>query len=110
MNHLVRVVHSSEAQLALWLQGQSTHHKFKLPAMAAELADPYECCPDFSCCYPELLAPLEVREAFCKATIEKDEGTRNAMLGAFLSAMLAKAVPDARVHVVGDGSEGGISR
>jgi len=43
-----------------------------------------------------MLASLDVREAFCKATTEKDEDTRNAMLGAFLSAMLAKAVPNAR--------------
>ena len=109
MTDSVRVVHSPEAQLALWLQGQGVHRKFPA-AMAAKMDDPYECCPDFSCCYPELLAPQDVREAFCKATTEKAEGTRNAMLGIFLAAMLAKAVPDAHVHVAGDGSEGGISR
>jgi hypothetical protein len=46
--------------------------------------DDSECCPDFSCCCPELLQPLEVRQAFAAA----DEKERMKWLGVFLGAMI----------------------
>jgi len=64
-------------QLNLWVEGQSTHDD-KLG----------ECCPDFSCCRPELLAPKEVRELFCKAYSEDNEDLMHRLLMEFLSHAL----------------------
>jgi hypothetical protein len=41
-------------QLMLWLIGQPTH-----------LPEPWdECCPDFSCCYPDMLMPEDERRDY----------------------------------------------
>jgi hypothetical protein len=63
-----------EEQLKQWLNGESIHN-----------TDRDECCPDFSCCRPEFMAPKEERERFAKASLEGDERTTNAMLCEFLS-------------------------
>lgn len=46
-------------QLELWVRGKSVHNDER-----------DECCPDFSCCSPELLAPEHER-------IEDTEGDRH---------------------------------
>ena len=58
-----------DEQLQLWLIGQPVHNH-----------DLGECCPDFSCCCPELLARVEVRRAFVAA----NEAAREAYLLSFL--------------------------
>lgn len=41
-------------QLTEWVNGRSTH-----------LPPPYgECCPDFSCCYPDMMMPSGERVAY----------------------------------------------
>lgn len=75
----------SDEQLAQWLEGDPRHNDVD-----------EECCPDFSCCQPDLLAPRETREAFARA----DAAAREGMLMGFLGALAAN-VP-ARVHVAGD--------
>ncbi len=42
-----------EHQLRQWLRGRSTHD-YRTDT----------CCPDYSCCHPELQAPLEQREHY----------------------------------------------
>ena len=42
-----------------------------------------ECCPDFSCCKPELLAAPEVRRAFVAANNDQRMGFLMNFLGAF---------------------------
>jgi hypothetical protein len=74
-----------DEQLAEWLKGNSIHN-----------ADRDECCPDFSCCRPELLADEATRRAF----VEHPEA-RDQMLMVFLGAGLAKMTEKA-VHVAGD--------
>jgi hypothetical protein len=60
-----------------------------------------ECCPDFSCCNPELLAAKEVRELFYKADQTGNDKVRSRMLGEFLGKMV-DAMPDkTKVHIVG---------
>lgn len=59
-----------------------------------------ECCPDFSCCHPELLAPKKVRERFLKAEQEDDESTKTRMLGEFLSKMLDKELPENNIRII----------
>lgn len=69
-------------QLEKWVSGKSTHCKIS-----------EECCPDFSCCRPELKWPEEKRRAF----VEADEQTRNKMLSESLRALLKAE----KVHVIG---------
>lgn len=73
---------TSEEQLKLWVEGKPVHRNdvtigdFKLQGG--------ECCPDFSCCMPNLLADEATRKAFSAAA--QKEQTR--MLTRFLAKML----------------------
>lgn len=58
-------------QLDEWAKGNSIHNDVD-----------NECCPDFSCCTPELLASEEERKTF-KAMSEQGKDTMG-MLGVFL--------------------------
>ena len=80
---------NNKEQLILWVAGDS-----RCPN------DNGECCPDFSCCVPEVQAEKKVRERFFSGT-DKD---RSAMLGMFLGAALGTLAPDKQVHVV-DGTD-----
>lgn len=51
-----------EEQLDEWVKGNPIHNKID-----------DECCPDFSCCKPELLASDEHRKAFKAANDEQRE-------------------------------------
>lgn len=53
---------TSDEQLQLWLKGES-----KCPN------DSGECCPDFSCCRPDLLLPLAERQRFVSDPSSRDE-------------------------------------
>lgn len=77
---------TSDEQLQLWLQGKPVHNH-----------DPNECCPDFSCCQPQLLAPLEVREAF----VVVDDSARDKWLMHFLSAAFAEMGKEASIYIAG---------
>lgn len=48
-------------QLKLWKRGIPSH------------AGKENCCPDFSCCYPELLVDSEDRSKYCDAIEENDK-------------------------------------
>lgn len=64
-----------DKQLSEWLNGNSLHnHKDN------------ECCPDFSCCKPELLAGESMRERF----VNGSDRTREKMCFKFLSRGLRK--------------------
>lgn len=86
----VTVVTSCDEQLRLWVAGESVH-----VTVAGRKRGTTECCPDFSCCQPALLAPLEVRKAFVRAS----ENDRHAFLLRFLKALCDASVKD--VHVIG---------
>lgn len=68
---------TKEEQLELWLKGESIHNR-----------DRDECTPDFSCCTPDLLAPLEKRKIFVNALKYGDNETVHNMLAEFLKKML----------------------
>ncbi len=74
-------------QLDSWVAGKPIHNNER-----------DECCPDFSCCQPELLAPLKTREAFARA----DDEARMQMLMGFMGGMLAHEGLDEKVHIVGN--------
>jgi len=81
---------TSDEQLALWVKGESVHNGDK--------EDPEsECCPDFSCCQPDLLQPVEVRRAFQAAS----DSERFKFLSTFLGAALAKL--PVKTHIAGTG-------
>jgi len=82
-----------QKQLREWLKGNSIHN-----------VESDECCPDFSCCGGDL-APLEARQRFAKAVEEGDDKTKLAMLGGFLSGMIAKHFNEKKVHITGDTTE-----
>jgi len=63
-------------QTIRWVAGESLHNPVE-----------NECCPDFSCCHPDLKAPRKVREKFANA----DRETRETMLGFFIAALARKA-------------------
>ena len=74
-----------------WLAGNPIHN-----------TERDECCPDFSCCEPRLLWPLEQRQEFADA----DEDVRNGMLMMSLGAAFVLAGARDGVHIVGlDGAE-----
>lgn len=74
---------TSDEQLTLWLNGKPVHAE--------------QCCPDFSCCSPELLAPVEVREIFAEAFRQRNDAVTMRMLGTFLEA----AFSDKNVYIAG---------
>lgn len=80
---------TSDEQLRLWVAGDSRHN-----------VNRDECCPDFSCCNPDFLADLEVRERFAQAIREGDEKTKMSMIGMFLGN--AMAAYGKKVHIAGD--------
>ncbi len=70
----------SKEQLNQWLAGNPIHAE--------------QCCPDFSCCRPELLWPREERQIF----IDRPE-LRDGMLMMGLSVALATY--NKKVHIAG---------
>ena len=83
----IPLVASIDEQLRLWVEGTSVHHALQRGG--------HECCPDFSCCKPHLLQPIEVRRAFVAA----DERGRNKFLMVFLGGAISDARPDVQVHI-----------
>jgi hypothetical protein len=73
-----------------WLKGSPRHN---------QIDD--ECCPDFSCCVPELLAPMEVRQIFYNAELKGDNKTIDRMLGEFLDRMIRHKLPNKKVYIAG---------
>ena len=79
---------TTDEQLKLWVTGQSIHR--------GKRSDPRsECCPDFSCCKPELLAPESERREF----VEHPE-KRNDMCGTFLGRLIAREFPRGNIEVL----------
>ena len=81
------VLRNCDEQTRRWVKGESLHsdHRGLGP----------ECCPDFSCCNPELLQPIEVRKAFVAA----DSRTQDKFLMVFLGGLIAKKRPDVKAYI-----------
>lgn len=64
-----------------------------------ELGDPYHdavsdlCCPDRSCCHPELLADELTRRRFCAAMRENDTDTVRLLVVGFIAAYIRVYFP-----------------
>lgn len=73
-----------------WLKGNPQHNKVD-----------DECCPDFSCCKPELLAPLEIRQVFYNAEINNDTKTIERLLGEFLDKAISNIPSKPKTYIAG---------
>ncbi len=87
------VLTDCEEQVRRWVAGESLHSDHR--------GIGEECCPDFSCCKPQLLQPVEVRRAFQDA----DGKGRDKLCVAFLGGLLSESLPDVRAYVT-DGYPG----
>ena len=74
-------------QLSEWVKGNSVHR-------------PDECCPDFSCCVPELKAPPEERELFAQLYQEGRHEEYQRMLMMFLGRALP-LITTKKVYIAG---------
>lgn len=81
---------SIDYQLEQWVKGKPIHDHIR-----------DKCCPDFSCCHPNLLAPEEIRKKFAEAS--KAGGIKTAYLikiTFLVSAMAADL--NKNVHIAGE--------
>lgn len=78
-------------QLQMWVEGNSVHDK-------DEKGD--QCCPDFSCCMPELKAPKEERELFQQLYLAERHNEYERMLMMFLGRALP-LITDKKVYIAG---------
>ena len=81
-----------EEQLDKWVAGESVHDH-----------ENDQCCPDFSCCKPELLVSIGEREIFQELFLAGNESEINSMLMGFLGRsieLMFKSEP--RVHIIGE--------
>ena len=85
-----------EEQLAEWVKGNPIHNERMLGGHLIG-----ECCPDFSCCKPELLAPVEIRELYSAAYKTDNTKVTSRMLGEFLTRMIDQHEPKIKVHIAG---------
>lgn len=77
-------------QLNNWVEG-NPYHEDELD----------QCCPDFSCCQKELLAPEYERKLFRKCYLDGNDEVVNQMLMAFLQRAIDIHTREKDVHVVG---------
>ena len=101
---------TNDEQLKLWVEGESIHNDDVWYNIIDETGhvvdrkrlDGGECCPDFSCCHPNLRAHKFTRERFCKAVEEDDQDTVDKMLMIFLGVLVATPEGGEKVYVAGD--------
>ena len=78
---------TAKEQLDKWVAGESIHDH-----------ENDQCCPDFSCCNPDLAAHIGDREIFQKYYLEgNDSGTMTMLTGFLLNLIMKKKV---NVHIV----------
>lgn len=77
---------SPKDQLVHWVLGKSFHNTKG------------ECCPDFSCCRPELRAPAEVRKQYVTTPRSKQEEMLVGFLGAMLKSSGAQVVTSPKLR------------
>ena len=90
----VPIVSTHRVQTERWVNGDSVH---------VRVGSSWECCPDFSCCYPDLRRPKSERVAFAKADAPAREAFYSAALGALVERTLGGL---RRVHIVGQAPRG----
>ena len=74
-------------QLEAWQRGVAIH----------QVSNGGQCCPDFSCCRPELLAPQDVRDVFVEAYKQGHEDVTTR----FLMTFLGNAFAESNIYIAG---------
>lgn len=95
-------------QLDKWVAGNSVHNSEKFLDVVNDAGEVVgkrkleggECCPDFSCCQPDLKWDEPTRRAFAAAHTTGDRKTVDRMLMMALGALVSKNGADQKVHVV----------
>lgn len=77
---------NAEKQLELWVEGKSVHDD-----------EQDWCCPDFSCCQPDFLAPEHERRIF----LEAYQRGNNIVMDSMLAEFLGRAISSQKVYVAG---------
>lgn len=85
-NHTNEIKEAGNKQLFSWLDGKSKHLSEYLTVIHD---DSDRCCPDFSCCYPELLWDLDTRLLFIT-----DIDSRERLLNSAVSNIIHKDIDD----------------
>jgi len=67
---------AAEYQLREWAEGRPWHNPWSPNGSCGKERHDGECCPDFSCCVPDMIWAKERRYAFVAA----DHATRSQML------------------------------
>lgn len=81
-----------EEQLKNWVEGRSIHNDID-----------NECCPDFSCCKPELLVPKHMRQLYYIANEHVKVALSYVMLRNALKLVdKEKGTNTTNVHIIGD--------
>jgi hypothetical protein len=83
-----------EEQLQRWVDGDSWHKGDKEGEKST-------CCPDFSCCVPELQSPKEERELFQQLYLAGKHAESERMLMMFLLRSLSVLAPGKKVYLAG---------
>lgn len=98
----------SEEQTLKWVNGISEHIENFNTYVVADNGDIVDvcigtqCCPDFSCCNPEMLWDFATRKRFYEATIRHDEPLINSMLMEALGTVVSGVKSEeAVVHLAG---------
>lgn len=86
---------AAEYQLREWVEGRPWHNPWSPANQIPSYTDKAEgeCCPDFSCCCPDMIWPRKKREAFAGASGE-------ARYGMLIGALVAVTAGE-NVHVAG---------
>jgi hypothetical protein len=99
-SHLKTYREAVEYQLQEWLAGRPWHNPFD-PDDTRHDGDTGrgECCPDFSCCAPHMMASEEARRAFAISSCD----ARMGMLFGFLGGLVQEVKPDPKAdYLAGD--------
>jgi hypothetical protein len=86
---------STDLQIEEWVEGRSAHN-----------LDRDECCPDFSCCTPELQASEAERRTFARYWREGNSMAMNEMLMMFLGKLIHQSGLEEEVHIAGQVDDG----
>ena len=88
-------------QISEWLSGRPWHNPFTPDGEYGETAEDGECCPDFSCCHPELLLSKGKREAFVKRHLARHTGeTAMSVIKSAIIEMKAAKFDQSDIDVV----------
>lgn len=97
-SHLKTYREAVEYQLSEWVEGRPWHNPFDHDDTRHDGNTSHgECCPDFSCCSPHMMASEEARKAFADAKGED----RTRLLFGFLGG-LVNDIDGPKTYVAGD--------